>query len=133
MTVMNSTSGEPISNVDVSLKYDFDYYVPKPDEWNEWKRATYKWYSSTTNVGGEATVDIIETGLDRTIGPTPPSWLDDVTGTSYLISVKKDQVREEHRLIMRPGASVRGEVFTVHVLEIQRPRYIRADTSGLRR
>jgi len=65
--------------------------------------------------------------LDDTLGSTPPSWRDQVTGATYLTSVEKDAIREEHSVIMRPGAFVRGEVFTVQVLQIQPPHYIRID------
>ena len=127
LKVTDSASGEPVADTDVSLKYDFDHYVPKPDEWNEWKRATYRWFSGKTNVSGQAEVGIAWTMLDSTWGPTPPSWRDQVTGIVYLIRLKKDQAHEEHSLIMWPGISVHGETFTVHVLEIGPPRYVKTD------
>ena len=42
LKVTDSASREPMADANVSLKYDFDHYVPKPDEWNEWKRDTYR-------------------------------------------------------------------------------------------
>jgi hypothetical protein len=127
LRVTDSASGAPIAHAQVSLKYDFDFYVPRPDKWNEWKRETYKWFSGKTDQDGKATVGIKWTVLDRTIGPTPPSWRDDVAGVAYMISTKKDQTHEQQSLIVQPGASTQGRVFTVQVVEIQPPRYVKTE------
>lgn len=130
LKVTDSVSGRPVTDAEVSLRYDFDHYVPKTDEWSEWKRDTYKRFLGKTDANGKANVDVVWTVLDRTIGPTPPSWRDDVTGKFYLLRVAKEQVREEHSLAMQPGATIRGQAFTVQVLEIQQPRYIKTSTAS---
>lgn len=124
LKVTDTISGNPTPDVEISLKYDFDHYVPQTDEWNQWERATYLWFSARTDTEGRATINVKWTMLDRTFGSIPPSWRDRVTGIAYVISLKKDQMYEEHSLIMGPGVSVRGETFTVHVLEIRPPRYV---------
>ena len=114
-----------MADVQISLKWDFDHYVPITNKWNEWKRATEPCFFGRTNADGQADVGAKYTVLDSTWGPTPPSWRDRVTGQVYLVRVEKDKTLEEHSLIMRPGESVRGKAFTVHVVEIQRPRYVK--------
>ena len=59
------------------------------------------------------------------IGPTPPSWRDNITGRAYLISIRKDQINEEHSAIMQPDMSVPGRSLTVRVLGIGKPCYVR--------
>ena len=127
LKVTDSTSGRPLADVQVSLKWDFNYYVPKTNEWNEWKRATEPSFFGKADADGQAQVDLKYVVLDSTSGSTPPPWRDQVTGTAYLIRVEKDTIYEEHSLVMRPGAFVRGKAFTVQVLQIQAPRYIRMD------
>jgi len=127
LEVTESISGQPVADAKVSLKYDCDHYISETDEWSEWKRTTYKWFSGTTDVDGEAEVGVVWTVLDRTIGPTPPPWRDDVTGKVYLVRVKTDQVQEEHSLAMHPSALIRGKRFTVHVLRIRQPQYVKTN------
>ena len=127
LRVTNTISGEPVADVQVSLRWDYEHNVPIERQRPEDQRPTYDWFSGKTDPRGQAEVDVKSTMLDRTWGPTPPSWRDEVTGAAHLVSVKKDLIHEEHSLVMRPGASVKGEAFTVHVLQIQQPHYVKTD------
>ncbi len=126
LEVFNSNSGQPLSGVQVSLKYDYERNVPPAQrDPDEIEHSTYKWFSNVTDQHGQAGVDVQWTAIDRTIGPKPPSWRDWVTGKAYLIRLEKDQQHEESSLVIRTGASVHGDLFTVNVLEIQRPYYVK--------
>jgi len=127
LKVTKTLSGEPMADVQVAVKYDYEHNVPTAEQRPEAERPTYKWFSTKTNVSGQAELEIAWTMLDRTWGPTPPPWRDQVTEIAYLIRLKKDQLYEEYSLVMRSGESVRGEVFTVQVLEIRQPRYVKTD------
>jgi len=137
LRVTNTISGEPVADAQVSLKYVYErpdpsavakYQPPDPELWHRetkefWDQ--FPWCSGVTDEHGQADLAVKYTVLDRTIGPTPPSWRDEVTGRPYLIRLDKDRVHEEHSLVMRPGESARGKAFTVHVLEIRQPRYVK--------
>jgi hypothetical protein len=123
--VTNTDSGGPAANAEVSLKWDSEDYAPRADERNSRQREADNWFLGRSNEDGKAEVGIIWTVLDRTWGPTPPSWRDYATEVPYVVRLQKDQVCEVHRLILRPGAIARGKALTVCVVEIQPPRYIR--------
>lgn len=141
LKVTDSASGEPKEGVEISLKYDYERAEPEPkplaqetrqppdpefwyqhmkEFWDE-----FPWVSGVTGKDGVVKVGIRYTVLDDTIGSKPPSWRDEVSGVPYLVKVKAEQERQEFSLVMRPGESVRGKAFTVHVLEIRQPRYVK--------
>jgi hypothetical protein len=127
LKVTDSASGTPIAGTRISVKWNYEQNVPIAEQKPEEERPTYKWFFGTTDPKGQVEVGVKWTMLDDTLGSTPPSWRDQVTGATYLISVEKDATREEHSVVMRPGAFIHGEAFTVQVLQIQPPRYIRTD------
>lgn len=124
LQVTSSTSGQPVAGVPISLKYDYERSVPVAEQRPEPERPTYEWFSSTTDVNGQADVGVEWTVLDRTIWGKPPSWRDWVSGCSYLVKVAGDQDHEVLSLVMRPGASTKGRVFTVRTLAVEASRYI---------
>lgn len=125
LKVTNSISGEPVQDVQVSLKWDYELNVPIAKQRPKAQRPTDSWFSGKTDVNGEADVGIKWTALDTTWGSTPPASRDWVTGQVYRVRAWRDDALEEHSLRVRPGESVRGKAFTVHVQEIQRPRYVK--------
>jgi len=44
-----------------------------------------------------------------------------------MVKIKENQLQEEFSIVMQPGASVQGKSFTVSILEIQEPRYVKMD------
>ena len=48
-----------------------------------------------------------------------------MSGKAYLVLARKDQVHEEFSLVMQPGASIQGESFTVSIIDIEEPRYVK--------
>lgn len=125
LKVTDSAPGTPIAGTRTAVKWNYEQNVPIAKQRPEAERPTNQWFSGTTAPKGQVEVGVKWTMLDDTLGSTPPSWRDQVTGATYLTSVEKDAIREEHSVIMRPGAFVRGKAFTVQVLQIQPPRYIR--------
>jgi hypothetical protein len=124
LEVISSASGQPVAGVRVSLKYDYERNIPVTEQEPEAERQTYEWFSSTTDVNGQANVGVVWTVLDDTRCGNPPPWRDWVSGVFYLVQVEDDQVHELFHLRMDPGASAEGQVFTLRVLTIQEPRYI---------
>lgn len=120
-------AGNVVKNADVSLKFDYGGNIPPTQQLAEAQRPTYPWFSATTGEDGTAEVPVKWTMLDRSVGSNPPAWRDQVTGKSYLVRVSKNQTHEVKNLIMNTGASVRGDVFTVQVIGIQEPRYVRTE------
>ncbi|MDM8008592.1 MAG: hypothetical protein QUV05_20835 [Phycisphaerae bacterium] len=116
-----------MKNADVALKFDYDRNIPPTEQLPETQRPTYPWFSATTGEDGRAEILVKWTMLDRSLGSNPPAWRDQLTGKSYLVRVSKNQTHEVERLTMNTGASVRGDVFAVQVIEIQKPRYIQAE------
>jgi hypothetical protein len=126
LQVTNATSKEVLASVQVSLKYDLDKGTLIKKEWQN-RREWDAWpgFLGVTDIHGQAVVDIRWTVLDWSLGSKPPSWRDWVIGQPYLVTVRKDQDCEEFGLVMRPGESARGQAFTVHVLEIRQPSYVK--------
>lgn len=82
------------------------------------------WHAGVADKHGKVDVGIEYGVLDRTVGHKPPSWRDDVSGQPYQVNVRDADAHDELRIVMRPGASAKGKVLAVRVLEIDRPRYI---------
>jgi len=127
LRVTASDVGSLVKNADVALKFDYDRNIPPTEQLPETQRPTYPWFSATTGEDGRAEILVKWTMLDRSLRSNPPVWRDQVTGKSYLVRVSRDQTHEAKSLSMNPGASVRGDVFTVHVIEIQKPRYVQTE------
>ena len=141
LQVSNSGSGEVVAGAEVQLKYDFERAEPLPPETGrepEWydREASHQfkseqwaespWSIGTTDNNGRADVNLEYVRIDHTprIIFKPPSWRDE-SEKPYLIKVAKEQIQEEFSLVMQPGASVQGESFTVSIIDIEEPRYVK--------
>ena len=143
LQVSTSDSGEVVPGAEVLLKYDFERAEPllpatgREPEWydreashqfecEQW--AQFPWSIGTTDNNGRADVNLEYVRIDHTprIIFKPPSWRDE-SEKPYLIKVAKEQIQEEFSLVMQPGASVQGESFTVSILDIEEPRYVKMD------
>jgi hypothetical protein len=124
LRVVDSASGQPVVGAHVSLKDDRETAEAlSPDDWHQ-----PPWFSDVTDKRGEADIDVKYTALDRTRGSRPPSGRDWVTGIRFLVRVKQSQQPEEElSVVMNLGASVKGKSYTVTVIDIQEPRYVRTD------
>jgi hypothetical protein len=125
--VATSATGDPVDNARVSLKWDYDGNVPPGERRPEAERPTYEWFSSTTGEAGETIIPVSWTMLDRSLGQQPPAWRDQVAGEAYLVRVEKNQVEEVHSLVIKPGAQVKGRTFTVRVVGVGEPRYVKTE------
>lgn len=134
LQVVDAGAGQPVAGAQVSLAFDEAAARPLSKETEltpqEWKKRIEAYqrpgFQSFTNKQGQADIDAKFTSLDRTSGSKPPSGRDFVTGHPYLIKVKAGEVPEEEMsLVMTISASVKGKSFTVTVLDIQGPRYVK--------
>jgi len=133
LQVLDSASGQPVVDAQVSLAFDEAAARPLSKETEltpqEWKKRIEAYqrpgFRGVTNKQGQADIDTKFTSLDRTSGSKPPTGKDFVTGHPYLIKVKAGEVPEEEMsLVMKAGAAVKGKSFTVTVIDIQQPRYV---------
>ncbi len=140
LQIVESASGQPLRGKKVSLKYDYltaaGPLPPKewketmsPEEWDKYRHRQaiqgYEWFDSSTDERGQADFGIEFTSIDRFRGSTPPPEADSVTGEPYLIRVKEGElVEEELSVVMQRGASVKGKIYTVTVIDIKEPRYV---------
>jgi hypothetical protein len=129
----------------VSLKDDFDraYSLSQKelngtnrkeeDEWHRTKRNYWDrspWFVGNTDDRGEAEIDAVYVEIDRTRGSKPPPRRDDVSGQPFLVKVKERQSPEQElSVVMKPGASVTGKSYTVTVIDIERPRYVKGSAT----
>jgi hypothetical protein len=123
LRVVDSESDRPVPNVQVCVKYDYEGNVPPAERDPEPQRAAYTWFCDTANADGEATVRVKWTMLDRSLGSRPPPGRS-LVGRAFLARLESGQLHEEHSVVMRPGASARGDHFVLRVVQIQDPRYI---------
>ena len=145
LQVVDSASGQPVVGAQVSLKYDFDTAEPAskktfeaysdetdvaPEVWHEHKRKVWEqrpWLRGVTNKDGEADFEVEYTEVDRSRGAKPPARRDRVTGRPFLVKVNAGEMPEEEMtVLMKPGESVKGKSFSVSVIDIQPPRYVKA-------
>ncbi len=108
--VLDSAAGEPVAGARISLKRESVGKFPS--------------FSAVTDKLGHADIGVQYTAIDRTWGTKPPSSRDWVTGQRHLINVMLNEESEECSLVIRPGASVRGQRFTVSIRKVQKPRYV---------
>jgi hypothetical protein len=100
-----------------------------PESWHEhmlarWKR--YPWFIATTDEHGQAEIAVKSGKIDRTTGTKPPLWRDEVTDKPFLVIVRKAQSPEEKMsVLMKRGESVKGKSYTVTVVDIREPRYVK--------
>jgi len=120
--VVDSASGKPVAYASVSLKLDDRSPRPQRDEVD----VEDPWSHGVTDKDGQAEIEVEYGALDRSRGSKPPADRDWITGERYFVRVKKDQTpEEESSVLMKPGVSVKGKSFTVTVIQIQQPRYIK--------
>ena len=131
LQIANSTTEQSVVGAQVWMRYDYERNEPlseqeqRPSRREVWNQTP--WDFGASDKQGQATVDIGYVVLDRTIGSKPPSWRDWVTEKAYLVLIRKDQVHEEFSLVIQPGVSLQGKFFTVSVIGIQEPRYVKMD------
>jgi hypothetical protein len=125
--------GLPARDVKVSVKESWESWqswgggIREEDEAHyrqEWASDFVPWREAVTNAQGNAVITVRITALDRTRGNTPPASRDTVSNREYVIKLKGHNVHDEMRLVMKPGASVKGKSYTVTVVEIQKPQYV---------
>jgi hypothetical protein len=124
--------GLPVPNVDVAIKESWESWQTWGGEMNEADKGYYRgqwasdfvpWRKGVTDAEGKAAIVIEITALDRTTGKEPPPKRDVVSNREYLVKARGRNLEEELRLVMKPGASVKGKVYAVSVVDIEKPRY----------
>jgi hypothetical protein len=124
--------GSPVQGVKVSMKESWESWkswgggVKKDEETHYrgvWGSDFVPWREGVTDVHGKVVITVKITALDHTRGNTPPASRDTVSNREYIIKLKGQNAQEELRLVMKPGASVKGKSYTLSVVEIQKPRY----------
>jgi len=65
--VTSWASDEPVPDVRVCVKYDYEHNVAAAERRPEPERPAYKWFCDTSNARGEATVLVRWTMLDRSL------------------------------------------------------------------
>ncbi len=126
-----------MSGVKVLLRFDHASVLPTTqesgmpeEEWNRYKREAWDqqpWFHDFTDKQGRADVDVQDTSIDRTKGAKTPRWRD-LTGERYHIWVRKDESTDEKvSVVMKEGEMVKGHAFTVRILRIQQPQYVRTE------
>jgi hypothetical protein len=125
--------GLPAPDVKVSMKESWESWqswgggVKEADKAyyrQEWASDFVPWLKGVTNAQGKAVITIRITGLDWTKGNEPPAKRDGVSNREYIIKLQGQNVQDEMRTVMKPGASVKGKFYTVTVIDIQKPRYV---------
>jgi hypothetical protein len=125
--------GLPAPDVNVSMKESWESWqswgrgVEEADKAyyrQQWASDFVPWLKGVTNAQGNAVIKITITALDRTRGNEPPAKRDTVSNREYIIKLQRQNVQDELRLVMEPGASVKGKSYTVTVIDIQKPRYV---------
>jgi hypothetical protein len=134
LLVIESASRKVVNGAQVSLKYDYTAEpMPKgwrmtPQEYENYQRQNWEhfpWSRGVTDRNGIVNVSVQYTALDRTRGPEPPPNRDWVTGRSYVVQVRHDDVPSGTlRLTMKPGQSANGKSYTVVFLSTDKPFYI---------
>jgi hypothetical protein len=130
LQIINSVSKQSIPGASVEMKFDYDRFSAKKEQTANERKRWEKWSGNTgiTDKQGQIVIEVKWTVLDRSIGPEPPAWRDWVSGRPYLIKVKKGQLYEEFNLVMKPDTLVHGKTFSVYILDIQKPRYVKMKT-----
>jgi hypothetical protein len=127
LEVTGAASSQPVAGAEVSVRWHYLHDTNAPgqpfDDPQAWDELPLQ--SGLTDQQGHTAVAIKFTGIDRTIGPWTPSWRDWVSGRPYSIRVRTGEAVEQFRLVMQPGAFVRGRYFAMSVLAIERPRYVK--------
>jgi len=70
--VTSAISAQPVTDAEVSLRYDYDRNVPPGESRPQAERPDYERFSGKTDARGQADIPVQWTVLDRSLGPTPP-------------------------------------------------------------
>jgi hypothetical protein len=124
--------GLPAPDVKVSMKESWESFQSWGGGTPESEKSYYRqrwageipWLTGVTNAQGNAVIMIEKTGLDWTKGNKPPAKRDVVSNREHIIKLQGQNGEDEVRLVMKPGASVKGKSYTVTVIDIQKPRYV---------
>jgi hypothetical protein len=125
--------GSPISGVNVAIKESWESWQTWGGAAKEADKAYYRerwasdfvpWLKAVTDAQGRAVITIRITALDWTKGNQPPPSRDTVSNREYLIRLEGQNGQDDLRLVMKPGAAVKGSSYTVTVGDIEKPRYV---------
>lgn len=127
--------GLPVPDVNVSIKESWESWQTWGGGFPESERAIFRqrwesdfvpWRKGVTNAQGDAVIKIEVRALDWTKGNEPPPTRDFVANREHIIKLdgKFEGQRDELRVVMKPGASVKGRFFSVIVSDIEKPRYV---------
>jgi hypothetical protein len=124
--------GLPAPNVKVSMKESWESFQSWGGGTPESEKSYYRqrwagelpWLTDITNAQGNAVITIEKTGLDWTRGNEPSANRNVVSNREHIIKLEGQNAVDEVRLVMKPGASVKGKSYTVTVIDIQEPRYV---------
>jgi hypothetical protein len=123
----------PAPNMNVSIKESWESWqtwgggVPEADKAyyrQNWESDFVPWLKGVTNAQGKAIITVRRTSMDDTRGNEPPANRDHVSNREYIIKLQGQATQDEMRVVMKPGASVKGKSCTVTVIDIQKPRYV---------
>lgn len=133
--VVDTVSETPAAGVTVKMKDDFesrlersDYIKMSGERRSKLREAwdSQPWCVGTTNEAGDATLTLKVTMLDRTRGSTPPLERDVITGEQYQVRLETgDEERQLPGLMMEPGQIASGSGFSVSVVRIDAPEYVK--------
>lgn len=82
------------------------------------------WLEGVTDAQGEAVIRIESTAMDSTRGNEPPAKRDVVSNREHIIKLVREDVQDEIRIVMKPGAVGAGKQYTVRIVAISSPRYV---------
>jgi hypothetical protein len=127
---VSDAQGQPARDVKVSMKESWESWQTWgsgiKDEYKAYYREVWgkaPWREGVTGAQGRLVITVSITALDRTRGNTPPPCRDTVSDREFIIKLSGQNVQDEVRLVMKPGASVKGKSHTVAVVDIEKPHY----------
>jgi uncharacterized protein YeaO (DUF488 family) len=129
---VSDAQGLPARDLKVSMKESWESWrtwgsgVSKNDEAHcrqVWAGDFVPWRQGTTNAQGRVIITVEVTAIDSTRGNEPPACRDTVSNREFIIKLQGQNVQDEVRLLMKPGASAKGKSHTVAFIDIEKPHY----------
>ncbi len=120
--ISDAISKQPLAATIVVMKYDYHEAEPNSNREPYWLQE----HNGVTDAKGVVSLDVRFAAIDRTIGSRPPSSRDWVTNHPYIIYVGKDSHRDEIHMRLKAGASATGKNFTLTVVAIHEPKYVKS-------
>ena len=127
MITVQDGQGLPVPNALLRIKESWESWKPPfitdaDRSYRErWERFT--WSEGSTNPQGTADVKQVDVELDPSNGGKPPARPDNISNFEYIIQVQLQDVKDELKVMMKPGAVGKGKKFTVRIESIQKPIY----------